>query len=302
MLTPCLTFHPGLGGAKAVERLGVSKIWSFLSDAKAATVATNTAIRADDGNFVDSYLTLAARIAELQYRNRGHVLLFRGQNRDWKTLKGLTTLKPSIFRYPPGKLSLPDSTLEHRYAALLEAENLLAEKWSALAKLGRQKLVRERLLRWSIIQHYEICPTPLLDVTHSLRIAASFAGSGPGAILYVLAVPNVSGAITADAEAGLQIVRLSSVCPPAAIRPHIQEGYLLSEYPEMAGLIQKKHYSAFEMDFGRRLIAKFRFNPAAFWKDENFPPVSDQALYPKGRDWIENLTAEVAAEIKQVAA
>ena len=45
----------------------------------------------------------------------------------------------------------------------------------------------------------------------------------------MLGVPNLSGAITASAEAGLQIVRLSSVCPPSAVRPHIQEGYLLGD-------------------------------------------------------------------------
>lgn len=96
----------------------------------------------------------------------------------------------------------------------------------------------------------------------------------------MLGVPNLSGAITASAEAGLQIVRLSSVCPPSAVRPHIQEGYLLGEYPEMSGTEQKENYFPYEMDFGRRLVAKFAFAPASFWKNDNFPQATKSALYP----------------------
>ena len=151
---------------------------------------------------------------------------------------------------------------------------------------------RHRILRWAILQHYEVCPTPLLDVTHSLRIAASFASLVPGkkaklakeAYVYALGVPNLSGAITASTEAGLQILRLSSVCPPQAVRPHIQEGYLLGEYPEIAGYRDKARYQPYEVDFGLRLVAKFVFEPASFWKDRNFPRVLQSALYPSAND------------------
>jgi hypothetical protein len=104
--------------------------------------------------------------------------------------------------------------------------------------------------------------------------------------VFVVGVPHISDAITASAEAGLQIVRLSSVCPPSAVRPHIQEGYLLGEYPEFSDFEQKGHYTHFEMDFGRRLIAKFEFDTATFWDNSgNFPRVSRGALYPRsGQD------------------
>lgn len=126
----------------------------------------------------------------------------------------------------------------------------------------------------------------MLDVTHSLRIAASFATTEETqeAFSFVLGVPNLSGAITASAEAGIQIVRLSSVCPPSALRPHIQEGYLLGEYPQMVGFAQKELYRHYEIDFGLRLVAKFRFNPQSFWKTDDFPKVSTQALYPLRTD------------------
>ncbi len=100
----------------------------------------------------------------------------------------------------------------------------------------------------------------------------------------MLGVPNLSGAITASAEAGLQIVRLSSVCPPSAVRPHIQEGYLLGQYPEVAGLAEKENYFHYEMDFGLRLVAKFCFEPASFWKSRDFPRVAKTALYPSEDD------------------
>lgn len=127
-----------------------------------------------------------------------------------------------------------------------------------------------------------MCATPLLDVTHSLRIAASFASDGAKdeCFLFVLGVPNLSGAVTASAEANLQIIRLSSVCPPSAVRPHIQEGYLLGEYPELAAYEQKQMYGHYEIDFGRRLIAKFRFDPKTFWRRDRFPKVTRKALYP----------------------
>jgi hypothetical protein len=65
------------------------------------------------------------------------------------------------------------------------------------------------------------------------------------------------------------------------VRPHIQEGYLLGEYPEMGGMDQKQHYKCYEVDFGRRLIAKVKFEPKAFWKaSPDFSQVSTPALYP----------------------
>jgi len=156
------------------------------------------------------------------------------------------------------------------------------------------------VLRWAILQHYEVCPTPLLDITHSLRIAASFASLDmpDKAYVFVLGVPNLSGAVTASAESGLQIIRLSSVCPPSAVRPHIQEGYLLGEYPEMADFQQKANYAHYEIDFGRRLVAKFCFTPRLFWKNDAFPRIKRPALYPSvNDDPIYQLTESVKAAI-----
>lgn len=263
-----------------METIGSQKIWSFF-DRRLCQVAKNGAVRQGPGHRVGSYLELATKIAELQFLNRDHVLLFRGQSGDHRNVKHNTSLKPTLFR---GQRSgNPDrATLVARYETLARAEALLIEHYRAAGFLGIERLRRHRILRWSILQHYEVCTTPLLDVTHSIRIAASFASlaATETAYVYVLGVPNLSGAVTASAEAGLQIIRLSSVCPPSALRPHIQEGYLLGEYPDMTGHEQKENYFHYEIDFGRRLVAKFAFNPASFWKNDNFPQVAKTALYP----------------------
>jgi hypothetical protein len=70
----------------------------------------------------------------------------------------------------------------------------------------------------------------------------------------------------------------------------------------MVGITQQKHYKAYEMDFGRRMIAKFRFNPKSFWLDRDFPRITSDALYPKGRDWLEQLTAEITQTISATSA
>ncbi|HEX6861002.1 MAG TPA: FRG domain-containing protein [Caulobacteraceae bacterium] len=282
-----------------MERVGAHAIWSFVDGHAKIQKVSNTQVRKGLGYWTPDYITLAAKIAELQFRNRDHVLLFRGQRSDYRTSKQLSTIRPGLFRPLPGKLTVGSATIAKRFKQLDIAEARLTAGFKALNRLGMSRVARQRLLRWAILQHYEVCETPLLDVTHSLRIAASFASKDcrDTAYLYVLAVPNISGSVTASAEAGLQIVRLSSVCPPSALRPHIQEGYLLGEYPDMTGPAQKEHYKTYEVDFGRRLIGKFRFRPSTFWTNGPFPEIDHEALYPPSKDWLQDLTRRIREEL-----
>lgn len=273
-----------------MEELGQQNIWTYCDDCDYVTkVQKVTKIRKANGHQVESFLDLAKKVAELQFRNPNQVLMFRGQVADFHNSHKNTTLRPSLFRPEPQKAALPnDEMLAIRYEDLTKAEATLSNQFKKEAMLGVDRLKRYRILRWAILQHYEVCLTPLLDVTRSLRVAASFASLNAGAnvdvFLYVLAVPHVSGAITTSAEAGLQTIRLASVCPPAAMRPHLQEAYLLGEYPEMADRVQNLLYKTNELDFGRRLLAKFRFNPTTFWKNDAFPPMDEKAFYPKCDD------------------
>jgi hypothetical protein len=265
-----------------LEPITQYKLWSFTGESPQATVIQGQGFRKAAAYGVASYFDLATKVAELQFRNRDHILLFRGQGGDYRNQAGYTSLKPTLLRSEvranPGV-----AELRKRFANLAMAEEILVREYQAAQLLGRDRVQRQRIVRWAILQHYEVCATPLLDVTHSLRIAASFAShaaKNSEAYVFVLAVPHLSGGITASAEAGLQAVRLSSVCPPSAVRPHLQEGYLLGEYPELSGIGQKALYLHHETDFGRRLIAKFRFTPEKFWEGHSFPMVGKQALYP----------------------
>lgn len=283
-----------------METIGQTELWSFFDDADDAKKATNTEVRSGAGHKVESFLDLATKVAELQFRNRDHVLLFRGQRNDHLNQDGNTTLKPTLLRPGRGRDSNPgEQRLTRRFEILRQAEQVLVSRYKEEGLLGVQRLKRQRILRWSILQHYKVCATPLLDVTHSLRIAASFASIRATDIAYVfvLGVPNLSGAVTASSEGGLQIIRLSSVCPPSAVRPHIQEGYLLGEYPDMADFEQKENYKHYEVDFGRRLVAKFVFEPKSFWKRDVFPRVSKKALYPDSSDPIFRLVNEIKRAI-----
>jgi hypothetical protein len=269
-----------------VEVIGEQKIWTYSGDEAFPEQGKCAAVRNGAGRTVKNFMELATRIAELQFLNRDFVLLFRGQSRDFKDENG-TSLKPSILRSSADEAPPSMSTLRNRYGRLKTAEVLLVDEYRRQELPDLERLQRQQILRWAILQHYEICETPLLDVTHSLRIAASFATKEDAdeGFIFVLAVPHISGAITASAEAGLQIVRLASVCPPAALRPHIQEGYLLAQYPEITGIDRKELFPHYETDFGRRLIAKFKFDPARFWlKSEDFPRVREVALYPREQD------------------
>lgn len=269
-----------------MELIGRSRIYSILSASNRARIASNYEIRNDRGHRVTSYIELARAISELQYLNPDHVLLFRGQGYDYQSVRNNSSIKPSIFRPLNGSLTSPSKEIiAERYRILAEAEHQLTESFASSSGRTTQRLLRQRILRWAILQHYDVCRTPLLDVTQSLRIAASFAilSKPKAAFVYVFGVPNISGAVTASAEAGLQIIRLSSVCPPSAVRPHIQEGFLLGEYPEMTGPDQKALYRHYEIDFALRLIAKFRFEPSYFISNRLFPMISRNALYPSSK-------------------
>ena len=268
-----------------MEQIGKQQIWSYFDEQPNGRAATNLAIRRSRGHSVQTYFELAMKVAELQFRNREHVLLFRGQAGDYRSIRGHSLLKATLFRLEGNKKPTP-AILTNRFEVLRFAEEALTTRYATAGFSGIQRLRRHRILRWAILQHYDVCRTPLLDVTQSLRIAASFASGGRKtgeAYVYVLGVPNISGAVTASSEANLQIVRLSSACPPEAVRPHVQEGYLLGEYPEIVDYDQHRQYRYHEMDFGRRLIAKFRLNLTRFWHSENFLPAPAGALYPKER-------------------
>ena len=106
-------------GCCDMETIGDSKLWTFLPGQSDSLASTCTKIREAEPFPVSDYLDLARKIAELQFLNREHVLLFRGQQADYKNMKGNTSLKPSLFRTINGRNPGP-SDLERRFHTLRE--------------------------------------------------------------------------------------------------------------------------------------------------------------------------------------
>ena len=142
---------------------------------------------------------------------------------------------------------------------------------------------RRRYIQWSIFQHYEVCPTPLLDFSQSVRVACSFATldpNGEDAYVFAFGLRYITNRIAVNSEHDLVNIRLLSLCPPDARRPYFQEGYL-------AGTDEVTTEFGFkdELDFTRRLIAKFRTSrDPSFWEG-GFDPIPPAVFHPDG-DWM----------------
>ena len=275
------------------------KIVSLLENDSEFRSATNHQIRSDHGALVENYPDLVEKVAQLSFYNPEHVLFFRGQTTEYSNSRGNASIKPSIFRSATGTRPPDSFELARRYEILARADQILADEFSRSRFLGRQRIVRHRLLRWAILQHYELCGTPLVDVTHSLRVAASFAtndAADTDPVVYVLAVPSISGSVSASSEQGIQTIRLSSICPPEARRPYFQEGYLLAEYPDLASIHEKEKYRPHEIDFGRRVIAKFRLPRIDFWS-RDYTAIPNEALYPNERDPLVNFSEKIRSQL-----
>lgn len=197
-----------------METVGHKPLWGFATESAEVREVDQLEVASGDGKLVRDYNELIQTLAKIQYHNPDFVLMLRGQTRDYRSGEA-TTLKPSILRSRDGRY--PGRTeLDRRFTRLRNAERALTEQFRLYnIPDPKQRVSKHRVVRWAILQHYEVVETPLLDVTLSPRIAASFASMrnrGWG-YLYVLAVPNISAAVTSSAETGLQIIRLSSVCP-----------------------------------------------------------------------------------------
>src|ERR1019366_4683269 len=143
---------------------------------------------------------------------------------------------------------------------------------------------------WSILQHYEVAETPLLDVTHSLRVACSFAqlaSSDQTCYVYALGFPYPTNRISINSEEDLVNIRLLSICPPDALRPYFQEGYMAGTADVTTNFDNKT-----ELEFRNRLIAKFAIPRAGRFWNAGFEATPRTALYPP-KDRVEILCRDV---------
>jgi hypothetical protein len=225
---------------------------------------------------VKTYRQLVEMVARLAYANPDQLLFFRGQDRDYQSKAGATTLYPAIYRIG----SLTSWELRHRFEILDQAARLLVDKFKTGKILGHRELRQKRYIQWSLLQHYEVIATPLLDLTQSLRVACSFAqigSSNPTCFLYVLGLPYLTNRISINSEQDIVNIRLLSICPPLALRPYFQEGYLAGTAD-----VTYEFDSKTDLDFRNRLVAKFAIPRARTFWGRGFNLIPPTALFPKG--------------------
>lgn len=239
---------------------------------------------------VPTYRRLMEHVAQLSYANKDYLLFFRGQGSDYKNKAGASSFYPSIYR---GE-RLPREELLIRFDVLDSASRRLVDAFKREGIAGEQEVKRRKYIQWSILQHYEVCPTPLLDFTQSVRVACSFANldaNGEEPYVFAFGLPYITNRISVNSEHDLVNVRLLSICPPDALRPFFQEGYLAG-----TDEVTTDYSSKDELDFTRRLVAKFRISrDDSFWAG-GFAPIPRAALYPD-RDKMLALCVSIRDEI-----
>jgi len=240
---------------------------------------------------IKTYRQLIEQVAHLSYLNKDQLLFFRGQTQDFLNKAGVSTFYPSIYRED----NLQQQEVTYRFEVLDQAARQLKDLFSKKKVDGYSDVSRKRYIQWSILQHYSVCQTPLLDFTHSIRVACSFAQDSDtkeNVFVYVFGFPYITNRITINSEHDIVNVRLLSICPPDALRPYFQEGYLASTSD-----ITDDYDSKPELDFNNRLIAKFSIpNTKQFW-GQGLSKIPNSLLYPE-KDQIEELCKSIQISIR----
>ena len=261
-----------------MEKIG-RRIWTYLpGEGDRAVLARVDDVAQGAGFEVASYPELVQRVATIGYLNSRYNLFFRGQGKDYRIRKrdgsdGVSAIYATLYRTP--KRSLSKGEREQRLDKLDWYTRALASSYPGRSRRDKTRLEKFHEGSWALLQHYQVCDTPLLDVTQSLRVASSFATmdrKDGTAHLYVFGLPNVNGSISFYADKAMVLVRLQSVCPPEAKRAHFQEGYLVGQFPWV-----RRKYA--HLNLSVRMLAKFAVRIDDFWS-KDFPPIHKRALMP----------------------
>jgi len=274
--------------AYLLGRKNLTRKLSLLCDENIKSKKMITSIVRGNAIEICSFYDLIMEIAELSYRNPDVMLFYRGQNNNY-IKNNIATLYPTIYR------ATDKSNINFDFKVLNEASLKLIAALKADERIDLEELKEIRkikLLQYSILQHYEVCKTPLLDLTQSIKVACSFAilnNEKNIGYIYVLGLPYINGRISVDSEEYITNVRLLSISSSAAKRPFFQEGYLVQT--EFTSDIEN-NIKMDELDFNRRLLAIYKFkNDQQFWGEER--PISENALYPN-----DDIMKEICKKIK----
>ncbi len=253
--------------------------------------ATVNRIRASKGYPVTNFRQLMDEVANVTLSNRNYEMYYRGQGKDYKNNQAVfykeripkTIIYPSICRPERNddgspKHSIKKTQINKRYEELSQMIELVR---------GRRSYFNEYY--YSLFQHYEILPTPLIDITQSLRVAASFAlEKSKTGYVYVFGLPYPNQSISYYSDLGIVLIKLQNVVPVKALRPRYQEGYLVGKYPIRPTKTNGD-------DLANRMVAKFFVDntDGKFW-DKYFQPMPKEILYPE-QDEVEESLLKVRA-------
>lgn len=279
-----------------MKSLGNRQFYSHMSTDEIDRHTSNE-VRHSNPKSLQSYSKLVEELAKIAYYNAGYSFFFRGQTDDFSTLysttrsRKATSIYPTIFRNKGKKLN--SSELRERYLKLAFATEKLIGEFKNEGFTSYKRMRKFPELAWSVLQHYEVCLTPLADVTHSARVASSFAlpenKQNALGYFYVFALPHPNEDIGYSVDNELVTLKLLNVCPPEAKRPFFQEGYLVGSFPYHAKTKRP------EYDLAVRLIAKYKLVGRKFWSPE-FPSIPPASLSP-ARDKVKNICRRVRDNI-----
>jgi len=246
--------------------------------------ATVNRIRASEGYPINSFRDLMDEVANVTLSNKNYEMYFRGQTTDYKNNQSdfYKDHTPKSILYP--SICRPERSTDGTYKYSIKKSQIIRryENLFKMIELYRGKRSYFNEYYYSLFQHYGILPTPLIDITQSLRIAATFAliNSMKGYV-YVFGLPYPNQSISYYSDQGIVLIKLQNVVPVKAIRPRFQEGYLVGKYPIRPTKTNGD-------DLSNRMVAKFSVDntDGNFW-DDFFKPMPEEILYPKN-DEIEN--------------
>lgn len=185
---------------------------------------------------VDDWDSLRMAVSFLTLMNKRSVLYFRGQGSHHEEC--LPVLFRSGWNLAGNRYELTPKNRGQYYAATRDLQDHVLAVAIQIGTPRYYMLEHYPPAAAAILQHYELWPTHMIDVTRSLPIAIAFATANAKAnkaCLYAFSLPDLRGSITSDMDQHLSISRLEAICPPSAKRPHHQDAYLVGRIPEPPG-------------------------------------------------------------------
>ena len=242
--------------------------------------ATVNKVRASEGYVIKNFRDLIEQVAQVTLNNQNYEMFYRGQSQDYlnnqsefyKDRKPKSVVLPNICRPERKedgmyKYSIRKKVVQDRYKNLYDFIDFANRK-------NKRQIADE--IYMALIQHYEIIPTPLIDITQSLRVAATFAlRQNKRGFVYVFGLPYPNQSISYFRDFGIILLKLQNVISTDALRPRYQEGYLVGKFPF-------SDIKESDDDLSNRMIAKFIVDDTNndFW-DEHFLPMPEEVLFPQ---------------------